>query len=427
MKMLPSDKPTRIDQLGFEPYVKGVENLIRQTAPDDLPLTIGIYGAWGSGKTSFMLQLQSRLETNTDGLSLPTIWFDAWKYDRMQDVRSALIYKILFDLQTKADVRTKEKLENAAKNLGRLTAAFIKQSHVHLGAPGGGGVTLPSILEAQEYTRDWRNYQTIIDQFVSEFGKAVEAYLGQCQQKQEAKLVVFIDDLDRCLPENVIVVLEALKLFLVESQCVFIIGVDRTVVESAIQAHYNTDLGGLGSKYLDKIIRYPFNIPPTEPTKLEEYFGQLAQPDSLNDKCLHVLKAAGEGNPRVYLRLVNAWNLVSSLAPHVIPPLWQEAHKHILAIATAVHIRFPALHEVCCNNPSGLYFFVDACFNPPREEINSVFVRSNAVEYTQFWENAPIQHFCRGLKTLEPGGSIEAILGPRELLKSAFNLSASIP
>ena len=424
MEMLPSDKPTPIDHLGFEPYVKGVENLIRQTDPDDLPLAIGIYGAWGSGKTSFMLQLKSLLEANTDGLSFPTIWFDAWRYDRMQDVRSALIYNILFALQTKATAGAKEKLESAAKNLGRLTLGIIKQSHVHLGVPGGGGVTLPSVEEAQEYTDYWKTYQPIVDRFASEFGQAVGAYLGQCQQKQEAKLVIFIDDLDRCLPENVMVVLEALKLFLVESQCVFVIGVDRTVVERAIQAHYNTDPGGLGREYLDKIIRYPFNIPPPEPTKLKEYFGQLTQPDSRNDQCLHVLKVAAEGNPRVYLRLINAWNLVASLAPHVIPSLWQGDRRHILAIATAVRIRFPALHEACCRNPRGLHFLFDNWKNPPREEINHVLTRGNAVEYAQFWENATAKHFFLGLDAL--GTSSGTLLGPETALESAFNLSASV-
>ena len=424
--MLPSDKPTLIDQLGFEPYVKGTEDLIRQTNPEDLPLAIGIYGAWGSGKTSFMLQLKSRLETNTDGLPLPTIWFDAWKYDRIQDVRSALIYKILFDLQTAASTGIKEKLSDAIEALGKFTLGVIEQSNVHLDVPVGGGIYLPSIEDVKKHTQYWKDYQTIVDQFASEFGKAVKAFLGQCQQKQEGKLVVFIDDLDRCLPENVTVVLEALKLFLVEAQCVFVIGVDRTVVERAIQAHYNADPSSLGKEYLDKIIQYPFNIPPAEPTKLEKYFGQLTQPNSLNDKCLHVLQLAADGNPRVYLRLINAWNLVSSLAPHVIPPLWQEANKHVLVIATAVHIRFPALHEVCCNNPMGLYTFVQACFNPPSKEINSVFVGSNALEYTQFWGNTPIQHFCRGLKALAPQGDIMAILGPRELLKSAFNLSSNV-
>ena len=424
MKMVPSDKPTSIDQLGFEPYVKGIEDLIHQTNSEDLPLAVGIYGPWGSGKTSFMLQLKSRLETSTDGLSLPAVWFDAWKYDRVQDVRSALIYRILFVLQTKAETGTKEKLENAAKNLGRLALGFMKQSHFHLGVPGGGGVTLPSVKEAEEYTEGWRTYQTIVDQFASQFGNAVEAYLDQCKKKQEAKLVVFIDDLDRCLPENVMVVLEALKLFLVESQCIFVIGIDRTVVERAIQAHYRTDPGGLGRDYLDKIIRYPFNVPLVETTKLEEYFGQLAQPDSLNDKCLHVLKVAARGNPRVYLRLINAWNLIASLAPHLIPDVWQEDRKHILAIATAVRICFPALHEVCCNNPKCLHMFSQACSNPPREEVDGFFVRGGAIDYTQFWENAPIQNFLRGLSILGKGTG--AILGSEQSLKSAFSLSASI-
>jgi hypothetical protein len=341
----------------------------------------------------------------------------------MQDVRSALIYRVLFALQTKADGKTKAKLESVAKNLGKLTLGVIKQSHVYLGVPGGG-VTLPCIEDVEKYTDDWRTHQTIVDRFAVDFGEAVEAYLGQCQQKQEAKLVVFIDDLDRCLPENVMVILEALKLFLVKSRCVFVIGVDRTVVERAIQAHYDTDPGGLGREYLDKIIRYPFSVPPVEPTKLEEYFGQLARSDSLNAKCLYVLKVAAEGNPRVYLRLINAWNLVASLAPHVTPDLWQDDHKHILATATAVRIRFPALHEICRRNPRGLHILLTNWMNPPRGDSNLALAFEKATEYKPFWENASVRGFLLDLR--EFGKSAGEILGSEKSLKSAFNLSVSV-
>jgi hypothetical protein len=424
--MVPSDKPTAIDQLGFEPYVKGIESLVRQTNPENLPFAIGIYGAWGSGKTSFMLQLKSCLETNAGEPSLPTIWFDAWKYDRMQDVRSALIYKILFDLQNKASADTKGKLTKAAQNLGRFALGVVEQSKVSLGVPGGGGVSLPSIKEAKKRADYWKEYQTIVDQFASEFGEAVKAFLSENKHKEDGKLVVFVDDLDRCLPENVIVVLEALKLFLVESQCVFIIGVDRTVVEKAIQAHYNVDPGTLGKEYLDKIIQYPFNMPPPEPAKLREYFRQLEQPDTLNGKCLHALTVAAESNPRVYLRLINAWNLVSSLAPQVLPDLWRSDHRHTLAIATAIQIRFPAFHEVCCKNPRGLQIFANYCFSHPSEEISRLFDSNNATEYTRFWENASIKHFFLSLKGPLLGDNAGSILGSEALLKSAFNLSATV-
>jgi len=424
--MAPSDKPTKIDKLGFEPYVKGIENLIRKTNSADLPLVIGIYGAWGSGKTSFMMQLKSRLETNADEPPLPIIWFDAWKYDRMQDVRSALIYKILFDLYNDATSNTKRKLTKVAKDVGRFALGVIEQSNISLGVPGGGGVSFPSIEDAKKRTDYWKSYQTIVDRFSSEFGKAVKAFLSEGKHKEDGKLVVFIDDLDRCLPENVIVVLEALKLFLVESQCVFVIGVDRTIVERAIQAHYNVDPGILGKEYLDKIIQYPFNIPPSEPAKLRDYFGQLAQSGSLNDKCSHVLKVAAEGNPRVYLRLINTWNLVSSLAPHVVPALWGESHRHILAIATAVQIRFPAFHETCCKNPRGLYLFVNYCFSHPSGDLGKLFDGNNANEYSSFWGNASIKHFFTGLKGPPMGNNRDAILGSEDFIRIAFNFSTTL-
>ena len=84
------EDPSLDDRLGFGPYVSGIENIIRGAPTGDLPFAVGVYGPWGAGKTSFMLQLQRRLEDN----EIHTLWFNAWKYDRIDDVRSALIYHI---------------------------------------------------------------------------------------------------------------------------------------------------------------------------------------------------------------------------------------------------------------------------------------------------------------------------------------------
>lgn len=73
------DQATETDKLGFEPYVKAIAKFLtnQDTKP---PLVLSIEGEWGSGKTSFMLQLKKELNEHS------TIWFDPWRYDKEEEL-----------------------------------------------------------------------------------------------------------------------------------------------------------------------------------------------------------------------------------------------------------------------------------------------------------------------------------------------------
>jgi predicted KAP-like P-loop ATPase len=81
------DLPTGDDNLGFEPYVQALAEFLLNPSTHG-PLTVSVEGEWGSGKSSFMLQLQHRLANIADApgplrqLRTPlTIWFNAWRHD----------------------------------------------------------------------------------------------------------------------------------------------------------------------------------------------------------------------------------------------------------------------------------------------------------------------------------------------------------
>jgi predicted KAP-like P-loop ATPase len=93
--------------------------------------------------------------------------------------------------------------------------------------------------------------------------------------EQDFRIAVFIDDLDRCLPEKAVELLESIKLFLDLEGYLFIIGVDKGVVTKGISYHYRyfefkkeeSDRGQIISPedYLEKMIQLPFELPPIEP------------------------------------------------------------------------------------------------------------------------------------------------------------------
>ena len=113
----------------------------------------------------------------------------------------------------------------------------------------------------------YREQLVSMEQFEQAFRDALQLALGE-----NGRLIVFVDDLDRCLPEQAIEVLEAIKLFLEVEGTVFVLGMDKEVVELGIQARYGAmfHTGGIaraelpisGDAYLQKIVQIPFHLPP---------------------------------------------------------------------------------------------------------------------------------------------------------------------
>jgi len=413
------DKATENDKFGFEPYVKGITDFIRQTISDDLPITIGIYGAWGSGKTSFIKQMKKDLTSDTPN-KLPTVWFEAWKYDRTDDVRSALIYTILANLHKNAKGKTKKEIKQAFTKVMAATKTLALNTQISVDAPATS-ITLPTFSQVIDDINKAEKFRTSVDSLADGFNKAVAAFLAQQSKTEQKKLVIFVDDLDRCLPEHVITVLEALKIFLDEAPCAFVIAVDRTVVEKAIQNHYGSDPGVSGRDYLDKIIQYPFTLPPAKTSDLEKYLGKISIAEKISKKGLDVLALAADGNPRTYLRLNTSWKLCASLAQQVIPDLWKdESKRHVIAIAIVLHLLWPEIYEKSRVNPNGLIALTEYCLNEPSTGINSALENRHSNEFQQYWENGPIHHFLSNLRKV--GANTGEIFGSPEALKAALDL-----
>ncbi len=122
-----TESPTTNDHLNFDKFANAIaENILRDFAGDfdkSMQITIGVYGEWGGGKTSFLqmvgkylneksLSEEDRNWLKKDNLSekdkqkirrkgLSPIWFDAWKYDKEDNLWAALIQRILDEATVK--------------------------------------------------------------------------------------------------------------------------------------------------------------------------------------------------------------------------------------------------------------------------------------------------------------------------------------
>jgi hypothetical protein len=93
-------------------------------------------------------------------------------------------------------------------------------------------------------------------------------------EKQNGRFVVMIDDLDRCEPDKIVEVLQAINLLLNFESYVVCLGIDARVVTRAIDKHYEgllREAGASGFEYLDKIVQIPFRIPRPSPQEVERF------------------------------------------------------------------------------------------------------------------------------------------------------------
>lgn len=273
------------DSLGFKEYSNVFAHIIN-TKISDLPITIGIFGGWGSGKTSLMKLIQNKINNR-----YKTIWFDAWKFDKDEDVRRALIQHIVNKLEEDIkEIEKKFKEEEPFKlfngyvtEIGKDIAYLAARSSVLYLSKGSVDINnarkyvkkkkkkvYKKALEGIEGLKDinLEEYKKMVSEIMKiniTFEKLVTEYLKIVNEKSNGnkrnnKIVFFIDDVDRCLPDRAIDVLNSLKLFLDSKNCIFIIGIDDKMIDSAFNERYGNHYMEEKS-YLDKIVQVSFRIP----------------------------------------------------------------------------------------------------------------------------------------------------------------------
>ena len=278
-----------------------------------MPTTIAIYGDWGVGKTSAMKWLEALIKEwneQPDGLDktkIHPVWFYPWKYHEKEDVWRGLISEVvLASINVKgADL---PRVEKAAKQFG----LFLGRSFLHvLGAVDekAGSATQKIIEEFKLVDHPEKSY-------LNEFENTLEKWIKDTLGKHD-RMVIFIDDLDRCMPEIALQVLEALKLYLNIKKLIFLVGVDRDVIEQLVKKHY-IELGLDDSKsgnYLAKMFQTEVTVGPSERQVTDYLDEQLEQIEYFSKKYLTadekslfkgLIEKFADRNPREVKRLINS-------------------------------------------------------------------------------------------------------------------------
>jgi hypothetical protein len=323
------DNETDVDLLGFHVHADLIRSVITDVAV--LPVTVGVFGDWGGGKSSIMKMLKKDLSDGKEYPNVVCLYFNGWTFEGYEDAKSALLTSILIQLgeHKKFGPKVKDWVVKLLKRvkLMELGKLAIKYVGIPLGTAAltGGVGAIPvaaaavasTMLPGSGDSEDTDDEKEAIDWSAlieADTGKA--DVLGLRKFRDEfskmltktdiTSLVVLIDDLDRCLPERLIETLEAIKLFVAVPKTAFVIGADPRIVRHAISTRYvkrqlhhtaaeetaeaREEEEKLIQDYLEKLIQVPYQLPRLSPAEIETYLNLLACEKLLDAKNLeHVL------------------------------------------------------------------------------------------------------------------------------------------
>jgi hypothetical protein len=351
------DEPARSLALGFDDYGDALTEVVLRSRPQ---FAVGIFGDWGSGKTTLMEGIARQLEPRDDVVQ---VWFNAWRYEQ----EPHLIVPMLDTLReglldwaarpTVGDAQRRSWATRAAAAASRAALAVLAGVTLQAAVPIIG---LSASIDANKSVAAWRSDSE--DQarasaeeprsFYHASFRALRDAMREFVGKGAGRIVVFVDDLDRCLPENALQVLESMKLFFDLPGFVFVVGLDQRVIEQAVELRYQParsaqrsaprdgDRPGAedprdpstarsqaeeratltGANYVKKIFQVQFSVPRIVEEQLGDYLRFVAeeaglpqvQRDNLRDTVsphLPYLVAEGSVNPREVKRLINAYTL----------------------------------------------------------------------------------------------------------------------
>jgi len=267
-----------------------------------------LYGEWGSGKSSLMKYLEKELKTDFN-----TFFFEAWEFEKDENLAMSLLEFI-----TSKNIDIPEQLcSDILKYGGRILRGLGKSIKLNIPLfPNGPAIELDPSAFVEEISKDEElTFYKALESFKTEFIRFEDEITNGDKPKYN---IVFIDDLDRCEPEQVLNLLSAIKLFFTYGEkTIFFCGIDKKAVEQAVKTKYGEIVKA--NEYLEKIFDISFSMPEYDDVlklvsvyfdnreiKLGEFKGKL------NEKIADFFRELNFTNPRRVKKVLNKYLILSN-------------------------------------------------------------------------------------------------------------------
>jgi predicted KAP-like P-loop ATPase len=271
------DVPAPEPAFGFKEIARALADIIQNSEPR---FAVGVFGSWGSGKSTLMDAIAGQIDTQ----KAVVVPFNAWRYEREPHLILPLLDTIRASLSAWADnpehpENAKERARDIAGRIGTVVRALARGFSAQIGVPGAVAFSFDTDKALDALSSQPEDVvRTPQSLYFAAFQELTEAF-QEVEQAAFSRIVVFVDDLDRCLPTSALTVLESMKLFFDMPGFVFVVGMDEQVIERAVSSKFadGTPTGesaapesALDREYVKKIFQVPYTVPAMAPGDLVE-------------------------------------------------------------------------------------------------------------------------------------------------------------
>lgn len=346
------------DALKISSYKDALVDFIKRT---DTPMTIGVQGEWGSGKTSLLNQIWNDLEIfNREDDSIDDfkqIWINSWEHSLLcspEECLMKIINEIIMDLlEADTDKSRTDKIKSGVNNI--MKGALRIGSSLTLGAAGVNAVD-------DIFSEDSNSIKELREQL-----KSLVAEIKTLETNRYGKIIIYVDDLDRVDPKDAVSILELLKNIFNIKDCVFVLAIDYQVVVKGLVGKFGTPTPENEWEFrafFDKIIQLPFSMPMANYDIANYVLGLLneisfyAGEEDLDPELINqfVTKSIG-GNPRSIKRLINSLALIKILndkdsGDKSDGVLTDKDTAMVMFAMVCLQIAHPEIYQLFADNPN---------------------------------------------------------------------------
>jgi KAP family P-loop domain len=321
------DVPAKHPTLRFEPIAEALARIVLGSEPR---FAVGIFGGWGSGKSTLMDEIERLVRQQQQVI---VVQFNAWRYERESHLIVPLLDSIRATLSEWAarpenSGAEGERVKGIAGRIGRVVRALVRATSLNIGLPGAVSFTVEPGKALDEMSPEPGDAAASPQSLYYAAFQELNAAFTDVTNADISRIIVFVDDLDRCLPGQALTVLESMKLFFDMPGFVFVVGLDERVVESAVRTKFEQQPDSasralesqLEREYLKKIFQVPYTLPAMAPGQLDDLLSWLYQYGDLGDaqrqdlqqrvrNYLQYVATEGRLNPREVKRFINAYTL----------------------------------------------------------------------------------------------------------------------